>query len=282
MENALPIGNVPLPHRLKIELTTHCNLACRFCGRGMAVDQKARQLGLTEERQVMRLNRSVGEHFDLEVFKALIEGLPELEEVDLQGVGEPLIHPYIISIITWLAARSIRVTFTTNGSLLTHTTASKLLSSGNIRQISVSLDTPVANVYAFLRRGGRAKTVIDNITFFMRLRATMQKTLPRMRIVATLSKQNLGDLISLLQVAKDTGVDAIGLSMLKEVDGTLHDWLLSPEEARESIKQAHEYAQKIGIALEDETGILVSTENNGVAFTTHSICNWPWTSAMVT
>lgn len=56
-----------------------------------------------------------------ERFRALLDELPEVEQVTLQGLGEPLLAPDLDEMIETATTRGIEVGFNTNGMLLTPT-----------------------------------------------------------------------------------------------------------------------------------------------------------------
>src|SRR5208337_5212189 len=88
------------PEFAQIEPTTQCNLNCRNCSRRF----------LPEHRK--------GISMQPKRFGELLDRIPSLKQIHLQGLGEPLLTPDLQGIIDLAKARGIRISTTTNGSLL--------------------------------------------------------------------------------------------------------------------------------------------------------------------
>jgi len=272
---------IPLPLSLKVEITTRCNLACRFCGRGMAVEILARHKGIdidAKTRYIPKFAVGFGNDLKLKRFVSIVEGVPTLKEVDLQGVGEPLLHPEFLQILFYLAKKGIYVTFTTNGTLLSREIARAIVENRNVRQITVSLDAVQPDLYKFLRRGGNLTKVLNNLQYLINVRNNASEALPKVRIAVVLNKLNAPILEGIIDIAVKLGVDAVVISMLKDVDGRLGALLLPPDKARLRMQNIVLYAKSKGMVLEDETGLLSRLSNDS----THELCAWPWLSAMIT
>ena len=72
---------VPLPRSLQVEVTGACNLRCHMC--------------LVRYRPP--LHRVKGS-LTLDQFRSLVDELPDLDEITLQGLGEPLLAPDLMAI----------------------------------------------------------------------------------------------------------------------------------------------------------------------------------------
>ena len=111
-----------LPRELQVEVTGACNLRCAMC--------------LVRYREPLdRHEASLG----FERFKGLVDGLPDLDTVTLQGLGEPLMAPDLFRMIEYGAARGLRMGFNTNATLLTRATAERLVASG-LDWLHISID----------------------------------------------------------------------------------------------------------------------------------------------
>ncbi len=276
-------NRVPLPRSLKIEITTRCNLACRFCGRGIAVEQLARQKGIDLSKRpslIPRLANSFGRDLPFNKFVEIIEDLPTLTEIDLQGVGEPLLHPEFLLFIQYLSDRDIFITFTTNGTLLTPRLSKRIVEAGHVKQITISIDSADTETHEFIRRGGTLKKVLDNIRYLIDLRNRYGLSLPKVRVAVVLNRYNIDGLEKIVDAASETGVDAISISMVKNVEGRLDSWLLSHDEAKSYVHAMFLRAKAKGIVIEDEAGV-TSTHPNAKR-PTREVCAWPWLSAMIT
>jgi len=78
------------PTSVQIESTTYCNAKCSMCGRTMVYTGK---------------NPKKPKHMSFQKFKKIMLKLPYCKYIDLQGLGEPLLNPDLISIIKFCKER---------------------------------------------------------------------------------------------------------------------------------------------------------------------------------
>ena len=119
----------PLPRALQVEVTGACNLRCPMC--------------LVRYRPT--LDRATAS-LSFAAFREMVDAVPDVEEITLQGLGEPLMAPDLFRIIEHAAARGIRVGFNTNATLLTRATSARLVDAG-LDWLCVSLDGATPETY---------------------------------------------------------------------------------------------------------------------------------------
>ena len=269
----------PLPSRIKVEITTRCNLACRFCGRALALESRLKQEGVLSLRNLLRESRCFGHDLSLADFQRLLTDLPQVRQVDLQGVGEPLINPAVTAMIEWASRRGISTSFTTNGLLLTAHMA-QILVANNVGQITISVDGATPATYSFIRRGSSLSTVIANITRLTTIRASAQSRTPRIRLAMVLTRYNISELPALIDLARQCGADAVTCTALKPVAPFLVDWIPTEDAVQELVGEAAARAVALGVEFECE--VALPEPLKGKKKPTRTICAWPWLSAMVT
>src|SRR3954469_2563506 len=98
MESALE-----LPRFLQMEPVGQCNLKCEMCPVVFREDGPA---------------SGAPAFLSMEVFQKTIGEFSHLDELHLQGLGEPLMHPRFFDMVEWAAARGIRVSTNTNLTVL--------------------------------------------------------------------------------------------------------------------------------------------------------------------
>jgi MoaA/NifB/PqqE/SkfB family radical SAM enzyme len=76
-----------------------------------------------------------------EVFCGLIDQFDGVSELQLQGMGEPMLHPRFFDMVAYAAARGIAVSTNTNLTVLSERRADACIRSG-LRRMQVSLDAP--------------------------------------------------------------------------------------------------------------------------------------------
>lgn len=87
--------------KLYLEVSSQCNFACEMCFR----HSFSTPFGSMSEELLNKVRDE-------------IETLPGLKEIVLGGLGEPLLHPQINELISFIKSKGISVTITTNGALL--------------------------------------------------------------------------------------------------------------------------------------------------------------------
>ncbi len=127
----------PVPRKLYVELTTLCNLGCAMCVKhsdGWNCDDALMETA---------------------TFEALVPLFPHLETLNLNGIGESMLHPDLPVFIARARASvpdSCIIGFQSNGMILTETLAANLMDAG-LDRICFSVDSPDPRELDRLRAG---------------------------------------------------------------------------------------------------------------------------------
>jgi MoaA/NifB/PqqE/SkfB family radical SAM enzyme len=236
----------PLPHFLQLEPVGRCNLACRMC----AVPQRP------EEQQQATI--SVAQ------FDALLDAWPQLQELHLQGLGEPMLHPQFFTLVEHAVARGIRVSANTNATLITPARARACVKSG-LSALSISVDGARAATYEAIRLQASFAKVVRNIERVVRARRELGAADPSLRLVMVLMRHNLEELPALVELAasldvrevlvqrlaselNEPGLPARYIPVKTYVEGAeLHGRHLA--DASEVFAAARERAARLGVVL---------------------------------
>jgi MoaA/NifB/PqqE/SkfB family radical SAM enzyme len=171
---------------LQIEPTTRCNYTCGFCaGRHLPQGDLAAQ----------RL-----EH--------LLDGITGLEQVELQGEGEPLLHEGFFDLIVLLRQRfpKVGISTITNGSLFTDANIERLLDHG-LTRINVSMETADAERFRAIR-GGKFERVERGIAALMLRRKQRRLRLPVVGLAVTVLRDTATDALdTVLPFYRRLGLD---------------------------------------------------------------------------
>jgi cyclic pyranopterin phosphate synthase len=130
---------------LRLSLTEHCNLACRYC---------------VPDGAPVSTSMILEEHaYDIVRWLSSRHGI---KYVRLTG-GEPLLYPHLISLVGRLARLGTlhEITLTTNGQALSQQACS--LRRAGLTRVNVSLDTLHARRFAHLTRGGTIQHTLNGI-----------------------------------------------------------------------------------------------------------------------
>jgi radical SAM protein with 4Fe4S-binding SPASM domain len=261
-----------LPRTLQVEVTGACNLRCAMC--------------LVRYRDPLdRHEASLG----FERFKAVVDSLPELETVTLQGLGEPLMAPDLFCMLEYGAVRGLRMGFNTNATLLTRATAERLVAAG-LDWLHVSIDGATAATYESIREGSRFAKVERNVRGLVDVMRARRAERPSLSLVFVAMRRNLAELPDVVRLAADWGIPVLRVQNLShsfsdtDPAGAYREirefaeaealWQ-SPSAADTAIfDRAREVAAALGVALR-----LPELDADPPRPTSGPGCDWPWRSA---
>jgi radical SAM protein with 4Fe4S-binding SPASM domain len=261
-----------LPRELQVEVTGACNLRCRMC--------------LVRYREPLDRHRA---SLDFERFKALVDALPELETVTLQGLGEPLMAPDLLRMLEYGAARGLRMGFNTNATLLTRATAERLVDA-HLAWLHVSLDGATAATYESIRDGARFDKVRRNVQGLVEVMRARGADRPSLSLVFVAMRRNVAELPALVRLAAEWGIPTLRVQNLshsfsdtdpagdyREIRAFAETEALwgasSPADA--VFAEARALAETLGVRLRLPH---LDAENAPPA---GRGCDWPWHSAYV-
>ncbi len=184
---------VPLPKFLQVEPVGQCNLRCRMC------PIQFRRDGPPWGPPAL---------MPFEAFRRLLDQFPDLEELHLQGLGEPLIHPRFFDMVRYATGRGIRVSTNSNLTLLTAPRARECVASG-LEWLHVSIDGATPETYEQIRVWSNFELVLRNLRRLLEARRVAASPLPRVRLITVIMRRNLDELPDLVKLAGELGVDAM-------------------------------------------------------------------------
>ena len=267
----------PLPRELQLEVTGACNLACRMC-----LVRYRPKLGKREGAMCFH------------TFRAIVDDLPGLEKLTLQGLGEPLLAPDFFRRVEYATARGIRTGFNTNGTFLTRAAAERLVRAG-VDWLHVSLDGATAATYEHVRDGGDFARVRDNIRGLVETRRALGAARPTIQLVFVAMRRNLAELPDLVRLAHPLGVESVwvqnlshsfddtdpasGYAAIREYAAAEALWAEPDEEVVATFDEAREIASHLDVELR-----LPRLEEPPAAPREAGApgCHWPFEAAYVT
>ena len=265
------------PRELQVEVTGACNLRCRMC--------------------LVRYAPAIGRRegaLSYEQFVELVDGLPDLRRLTLQGLGEPLLSPHLLDMVGRATARGIDVGFNTNAVLLDGRRARRLIELG-LAWLHVSLDGATASTYEEIRHGtalaprpGQFDRVVANLRRLVALREAAGSQEPHVEIVFVAMRRNIEELPALVELGADLGVDRVHVQNLSH---TFDD--TDPAGAYREIRTYAAGEALFGVGAEErrdavfadararagELGVSLRLPGSGGGTPG---CTWPWDSAYVT
>jgi radical SAM protein with 4Fe4S-binding SPASM domain len=268
----------PLPTELQLEVTGACNLACTMC--------------LVSYRP--KLGRAQGA-MSFDVFRRVLDELPQVERITLQGLGEPLLAPDLFRMIEYAAKRGVRMGFNTNATLLTRQRAERLVRAG-LDWLHVSLDGATAATYESIRDGSSFVRVRDNVLGLVDVKRLLGADRPTLSLVFVAMRRNVAELAAVVRLAHEWGVGKLWVQNLshsfsdtdpagayreiREFAAAEALWADGDDGGRErAFAEARGVADELGVALrlprlEEPTPAPRAAGTPG--------CSWPWDSAYLT
>ena len=185
-----------LPDFVQIEPVGQCNLACRMCPvtyRGEGGKPPA--------------------FMSFDTFCRVLGGFPAVRHLQLQGMGEPFLHPRFLDMVRHAAALGIEVTTNTNLTALSPRRAEELVASG-LAKLHVSIDAADPAAYEYIRVGSRLSRVLRNLALVQEAKKRLGAGRPQIILVAVAMRRNLEELPRLVRLAADYGVRSMSVQHL--------------------------------------------------------------------
>lgn len=261
-------------------MTASCNLRCHMC--------------------LVRYRPPVGRRqgaMPFDRFRAIVDALPDLADVTLQGLGEPLLVPHLLDMVRHVKARGATVGFNTNATVLTRDRAQALVDAG-LDWLACSLDGATAATYESIRDGARFDEVVANIAAMVEVRRAAGAANPAMRLVVVAMRRNVHELADIVRLAHELGVPAVSVQNLShDFDDTGDDeayvairsftrrnilWRGTGDDAG----AAAAFAQAAAVAAELGVDLRLPHLDPAVLAPRRALgqpgCDWPWQSTYVT
>ncbi len=182
-----------LPTYVQIEPVGQCNLRCQMCS------IQFRQDGPPYGPPAF---------MEFETFTRVIDQFVTLEELHLQGLGEPMMHPRFFDMIEYATGKGIKVSTNSNLTLLNAKRAERCVVSG-LDSISVSIDGSTAETYERIRVRAHFDRVLGNLQRLLTIREQLRSPRPHLRLVMVIMRQNLHELPDLVRLAHTWSMESI-------------------------------------------------------------------------
>ena len=134
-------------------------------------------------------------------------------ELQLQGMGEPFLHPRFLDMVRYAAARGISVSTNTNLTALSERRAIECVTSG-LKTLHVSIDAADPDVYAYIRTGSALGRVLRNLARLMDAKRHLAAQHPEVILVAVAMRRNLEQLPRIVRLAHEYGVRSVAVQHL--------------------------------------------------------------------
>jgi radical SAM protein with 4Fe4S-binding SPASM domain len=173
------------PVQANIEVSSLCNLDCIMCNRSVAVAR--------------------GKTISLEQFKFVIDQVKP-STVNFSGNGEPLLNRFLDRMIGYACNRNMRTQMTSNFTLMVKH-AKPMVESG-LHFLKVSIDGARDETFRSVR-GVPLHTVLEGVDEIVRLRDTLMRQTPRLRINMVVLDSNFLEMEDMVKLAHKHRIPAI-------------------------------------------------------------------------
>jgi len=258
------------PLYVKIKINYGCNLKCEMCKHW----RDTREPPISMDR-----------------FRQILSELAELgcKKIHFSG-GEPMLRPQLPDLVAHATELGMRVTLTTNGTLVDKARARRLVEAG-LRGVNVSIDSPIRKMHEKIRGvEGAFKTTTRAVSLF---RKYAHKGKLTVRINTVVSRTNYTTLDGLPELAHQLGADGINLIPVDDHCGEIlsmrkKDIALFNAEIGPRIA---EKAMALGLIVSDEEAFPFGRDENEVRlgragryafgwYDKHP-CYAPWTHSLI-
>lgn len=189
-----------LPISISFEPTTSCNLRCPECPSGLR--SFTRPTGMLED----------------DLFKKIIDDIHrQLWYLIFYFQGEPYLHPKFLDLVKYASSKGIYTATSTNAHYLTDVNARKTVESGLDRLI-ISIDGTTQEVYEQYRIGGKLEKVLEGTSNIVKWKKELKSSTPHIIFQFLVVKPNEHQIAEVEQLAKELGVDEIGLKTAQIYD----------------------------------------------------------------
>jgi len=189
---------ISLPKYAQIEPTNRCNEKCVFCPRNEA-----------------NYDVALGD-MSFEQFKNILKQIPTLIDIQINGLGEPLLNKDIFAMIRYAASKGISVAMNSNVTLVDEKMAKELVSSG-LGLLKVSMDTTDKEIYQSLRKGN-LENAINGIKNLVKAKKELGLDKPSIWFNSIILNQNIDELLKILELGEELGVDQVRFKPIDTFD----------------------------------------------------------------
>ncbi len=209
------------PSTVQVDLTDACNQNCVVCWLHAPA---------LSGRNAARIKAEAS--LPWELFVQLLDDLEELgtQEIYFAGGGEPLVYKRAWDALAETVRRGFTASLHTNFSLVDGDGVQRLLDLG-VHHVTVSLWAGTREAYAATHPGTKPET-FDQVTARLAELNRRKVDRPITKLYHVLTRENVGDVGAMLQLAQDVGCDAVEFAVADLVPGHTDDYGVTADAAK--------------------------------------------------
>lgn len=177
------------PRYIQLEPTNRCNQKCIMCPRN------------EPDYDVPFGDMSFKDYIKI------LDQIPYISNMQLNGLGEPLLHPEIFNMIKEAKKRGIKLSMNSNLIPVNSIEKAKKLVDSGLDILKVSIDTANPEIYKRIRQSNDLDKVINAIKLVIKARG--KKHYPQIWFNSIVMQDNYKDIDKILKLGDKLGVDFV-------------------------------------------------------------------------
>ncbi len=175
-----------------LEPTNHCNLKCIMCPR-----ETRHKFG----------------HMRLDVFRNIIDKMPYLRRININGDGEPFLNPNLGDMLEYAKSKGIKTRTISNATILPEKDKLRKI-LGNLDYFNISMDGATKDTYEKIRVGGDFSVVKENVRNIMSFINEEDLTFDEFWINYVVQQSNYRELVDMVKLLAELGVPAVNFKLM--------------------------------------------------------------------
>jgi len=209
-------GEMPIPRTLEFFISNVCNHKCVGCHSKTLHASKHKFLEAKKIKEVIDEAKKLG-----------------IKGIELSGGGEPLLHPDILDIITYINEQGLKVGLLTNGSVITDKSVATLID--NLLFIRVAFEGADSESYKLIHGVDHFDTIVKNVGKLVEAKEK-KKSKITIGLKALISQLNYNLIFEIAKAARSLDVDYVQFKALRKSEQGIPEGMIGFVE--ESIKNA--------------------------------------------
>ena len=224
---------------IQLEPTNICNLSCLTCS---------------------RTEFDCFGHMKLDEFRTVLDKLPQLQAIKMQGMGEPLLNPDFPDMLCEAKKRNVRTYTATNATVFKRIDIDKFVEY--IDRVEISIDSPDPEVFEELRNGAVFEQVVENVRL---LTEKSKDTGKQISVNYVYQKDNISEVNKMLDLCECMGIEIMNMNPVQ-------DWIVGETEMKKKISRHRSEVNKdLWIDKANSKGIELRFQKN---FDNWNDCYW--------
>ena len=241
------------PAYFHLDISNSCNMNCSYCWFHSKTAPDREYTDKWKQQQIK-----------LSAFKKLVDDLHELKTglILFSGAGEPLTHPDVVEMASYVKKKGMILQLFTNALLLNKDYAKKFVDA-NLDEIYCSISAANSNAYKKLHPSdgkNEFKTIEKNIISLSKYKNKQNKTKPQITIIEVINSLNYNEALEMLDWAKKVGANAIRFQLMHNMK--LKNLMLNQkekEEFKKNLDKVKNLAKKYNIKIQENINVQIET-----------------------